>query len=511
MQSEGLRGIFELGRIRLAALTLSFFFGIGATPQFEREVAAAEAPLVTELNRSVIEGRQVAYEVRMNLTRVEVIGKPLANIFAASYLGTGNRANRPVLFFFPGGPGSAASGLILGGFGPQVVDYSTNPMEQSRLVPNQESLLDAADLVFVDMPEVGFSKILPGVDSKEVFGIRQDARLQAAFIDQWLEQNGRRSAPVFIAGKSYGALRVANTALDLIRNYKGVNLRGLIILSGAWDISAMDFPGGFTTTGDLNAYASFMPTYAAIAWHYGMAGKGETLESFVSRARTFAIRQYLPALVLGQRLPPADRAELSRQIAAFTGLSEAFLFANDNRISSALFRKSLRPGQTLGLDNASFNLEADPHEFGGDTRLDSAWERYLASLRFRHAAHYVRGSLEPAKQWDWLVSDDWRLGYPRATDALGPVMAAAPALHVFVATGYFDLATPFLMAENAVCQLPQGAERIEQHAYPSGHSLWVDEPTRRLLQRDIRTFLASTMALARGEEKLRASGSCDPG
>ncbi|WP_447752272.1 S10 family serine carboxypeptidase-like protein [Sphingopyxis fribergensis] len=454
--------------------------------------ASTELPLRPHHAVAIVGPVKVDYRVTFQRTRVSFEDRALAEIISLDYIRDGSGAttsDRPVIFFFPGGPGSAASGLALGGFAPQVVDYSSDVDRPSpaRLIDNHQSLIDIADLVFVDMPGVGFSRLLPDVDGALAYGVRQDARVQAEFVRQWLRANKRDTSSVFLTGKSYGAIRASYTGLEISRTYPDIDLAGLVILSGAWDVAAMDFPRYFTATGDNSAYWSWLPTYAALAHHYGKAGRGKTFEDFVEAARRFALHRYAPALLSGGRVSADESGILAKELAAFTGLPVDALVERQNRIDSSNFQERLVPGRPLGLDNGTFTAKLDPHEFGGDTALDTAWEAYIRDLGVKDPASYVDGSARFAPDWDWLVTDRWRLGYPRAIAAIVPLMEAKPKLRIFVAAGYFDMATPFFMAENAVAALP--APRATLREYPSGHSLWVHAPTRTALQKDMRLFV----------------------
>lgn len=444
----------------------------------------------------------MAYDIKAAAARLlDGEQRPIADLFSMAYLrrGLGKRGTRPIIFFFPGGPGSAASGLDIGGFGPRVMDYPEDPATRAMPVlrENPRSLLDLADLVFVDMPGVGFSRLLPDGRAAHLNGIRSDAKMHAAFVRSWLSGHERLDDPIFLAGKSYGVIRASYTALQLTTDGAPVRLVGLILLSGAWDAAAMDFADSFTPDGDLSAYWSFLPTYAAIAWHYGKVNRRGRFEDFIERARQFALDDYAPALLRGERLSLADRERLARRMSSFIGLPAPLIRAHGGRISTTTFRENLLPGQPLGFDNASFAKDHDPDEFGGDHALDQAWQGYLREIGFSEAEAYVTGSYLPAVHWDWLASDVWRMGYPKATQALKPLAAAKPELQLFIAAGYFDLATAFFMAENSAAQPGMPQDRIVLKHYPSGHSLWVHPPTREALTNDVRAFVTDCLLTQR--------------
>jgi len=431
-----------------------------------------------------------AYEVHLDSLNFTSAGRPAARVVAVSYLGRerdpDKNQERPVVFFFPGGPGLSVSSLVLG-FGPRVVDFEQR--DNLRLVDNSATPLADADLVFVDMPGAGFSRISADRDQRALYGIRKDAELHALVVQGWLTSHRRARSPVFIAGHSYGVIRAAYTALALASEARDIDLRGLILICGAWDLGAMDFAGTITPDGDLSAYWSAIPSFAAIAWHYSRVARRGTLEEFVAEARRFATERYAPALIRGGDLGATAKLDLARTLSDYVGLSPQTIAEHGLRIDPSLFRRQLIPAQPFGIDNATLPEGLDPITGAGSSVVANAWNAYLRELGLHGPDEYLMGSFEPAAIWDWNTSDTWRMGYPRVTQPLAELIKLKPDVRMLVAAGYFDLATPYFMIENAAAQVDEPHGRVTMKLYPSGHSLWIDPTSRTAANSDVRTFV----------------------
>ena len=168
-------------------------------------------------------------------------GKPVvkmttaeASMFYVAYFTDGApSASRPVTFLYNGGPGSATVWLHMGAFGPRRVVTAGDqhlPAAPYTVVSNEWSLLDATDVVFIDAPGAGFSRIAGPDKEKSFYGVDADAYAFAEFITQFLGKFGRWNSPKYLFGESYGTTRSAVLVAELELR-RAVDFNGVIMLS----------------------------------------------------------------------------------------------------------------------------------------------------------------------------------------------------------------------------------------------------------------------------------------
>jgi carboxypeptidase C (cathepsin A) len=474
--------------------------------------SAIAAPVVTR-HQGVFGGRRVSYDAVYEEAQIaDSKGVPAAIMSSFSYIERSAKTEtaRPVLFIFNGGPGSASIWNHLGGLGPRRVRFD-DPARPPTTAPfgleaNPYSLLDAADLVFIDPVLTGFSRLLPGGSPEEFLGTTQDARAFAEFIGQWLTRHGRWNSPKLIVGASYGTTRAIALASALMGgvfppqgSLGAINLNGLVILGPALG------GGGPPFAGNDRPAISELPTMAATAWYHGRLPASVTsVEAAIEAAHSFARSEYLAALDAGHLLDAATRERLANRLAELTGVpADAWLAAN-LRLGSAAFRARLLQdnGLEVGAYDARFTLPAGAG--GGDPVVDeasmgqytpgfvAAFNHMLSSeLGLRPNARYV--PIEWSKvnfRWDFGAGPGIPVARNDAT-ALARVMRRNPALQVFVGAGYYDFATTLGAAEYALAHAPIPRERLQFKGYPSGHIPFLGEDSARTLATDLRNFLRS--------------------
>ena len=455
-----------------------------------------------------LEGRFGGVDVKYTATVAETIlvddkDKPEASIWSTAYVQTGvsDPAARPVTFLGNGGPGSSSVWLHMGVLGPKRVDVPSDAKDDGgppyRLIDNPECPLDLTDLVFVDPVGTGFSKPLGDTQGSAFWGVQQDARSVARFIRRWISDNRRWNSPKFIGGESYGTTRAAAVVNELEGGYDDVALNGILLIS-----AILDFSADSTATGNELAYALNLPTYAATAWYHQAAGEGQTLEAFVARARRFALGEYLHGLHAGASLAQEDRTRLAGELAHLTGLTREYVENCDLRLRPDRFQKELlrTRGLTVGrldsrytgvdLDEAGESPENDPSFYGIDGAYAAAINAWLRDgLGVELDAHYrIIGGLSGA--WDWDLGDPF---YCNVAPYIGQAMRENSGLHVFVAAGYYDMATPFFGAEYSLNRSGVVPERVHYAYYEAGHMMYVNHPSLAKLQGDVREFLATTL------------------
>ncbi|MGZ8286564.1 MAG: S10 family peptidase [Allosphingosinicella sp.] len=495
-------------KILLAASLLALAapaLGQEAAPPAKDEAAKAiPAPIVSVTRHTgTFGGQRVAYTATASETYLKAAdGTPKASIFSIAYVKAPRDPNRPVAFLFNGGPGSGSLWLHMGAFGPKRVAIPSDARDDGAppfpILDNPDSLLDVADIVFIDPVGTGFSRPLGKTEGKEYWGVTQDARSVAEFIRIWLGENGRWNSPKFLGGESYGTTRSAAVVNQLEGAFNDVSLNGIILIS-----TILDFGAQASVPGNEMPYVLFVPSMAAAAFHHGKApADAGTLEGFVQEARDFAAGDYATALFKGQKLQGEERAAIRRRLARFTGLSERFLESADLRVSDQRFYKELLRDRGLVVgrldarytgrdhDNAGEAPDNDPSFYGidaGYTAALNAWVR--DGLGFRTDRQY--STIAGLGDWDWDLKDQGGESkyYKNVAPYIGRAMRENSGLRIFVGQGYYDFATPFFGAEYSLSRTGIPQERIVYRYYGSGHMMYVRDEDRTKLSNDIRAFI----------------------
>ena len=428
-------------------------------------------------------------------------GRAEAVIVTTSYVKDPEDTSRPVFFIYNGGPGSGSVWLQMGAFGPKRVDIPSDARDDGAppypVQDNPDSLLDVADLVFIDPPGTGFSYLTQGTDKSKYYGLRQDARAVAQVIRRWINDNGRWASPKYIGGESYGTTRTAMLVDELEgATYNDVGLNGLILIS-----TILDFAGREPTPGNEMAYVVTLPNMAAAAYYHGVV-EAPSVEAIAEEARQFAIGPFASALLKGQDLPEAERAAVRARMAELTGLSEEYLDQANLRVTAPRFYKELLRdrGLTIGrldarytgtdFDNAGEYPDADPSFYGIDAGYTAAineWAR--EGLGFETDRAYNSIGREPGANWDWTLDGQGRNAYLNVAPFIGRAMRQNSGLRVFNAQGWYDFATPFFGAEYSLNRTGIPQERITKRYYDAGHMMYIRDEDRARLSEDIRAFI----------------------
>lgn len=438
---------------------------------------------------------------------------PYGSIFSVAYTLDGADPNtRPVTFLYNGGPGSATIWLHMGSVGPVRVETdspkATGPAPY-HLVPNQYSLLDKTDLVFIDAPLTGFSRAVGKGTDKDFTGVDQDLRAFTKFIVRWVTVNQRWNSPKYLFGESYGTTRSAGLSDSL--EGEGIYLNGVILLSSVLNYNVMA-PGL-----DVD-YIGNLPSYAAIAYYHDkIQNKPTDMNSFLEQARKLATGDYAEALSEGDAISPEHLDEIARKVSQFTGLNVQYVKEANLRISPTRFRKELLrdEGDILGrydarfeatdVDNAGEFPGYDPSDTGIAGAFIAAFHDYLVrELKFDaiDPATY-RPSAGSIGQWDWhhrppgmpARGFGGQQQMPYVAGDLADAMRKNPKLKVFSANGLFDLATPFFITEQALHGMmlaPDLSKNVEFGYYPSGHMVYLNVDALKSMRRDLEGFYDQT-------------------
>jgi carboxypeptidase C (cathepsin A) len=470
-------------------------------PAANEKAGEIEPQVRTRTMTGTFGGQRVSYRATMAETVLESDdGKPEAVIVTTSYVKDPRDTSRPVFFLFNGGPGSGSVWLQMGAFGPKRVAIPSDARDDGAppypLLDNPDSLLDVADLVFIDPPGTGFSYLTRDTNPKKYYGLEQDAEAVAKVIRLWLNDNGRWNSPKYLGGESYGTTRTAMVARELEGGtYNDVGLNGLILIS-----TILDFAGREPTPGNEMAYVVTLPNMAAAAYYHGKV-QAPSVEAIVEEARQFAIGPFATALLKGQDLPDAERAAVRAELARLTGLSERYLDQADLRVTSQRFYKELLRdrGLTIGrldarytgrdFDNAGETPDNDPSFYGidaGYTAAINSWAR--DTLGFETTREYQSIGREPGRNWEWSTGQG-RGAYLNVAPYIGQAMRQNSQLRVFNAQGYYDFATPFFGAEYSLKRMGIPQDRVEFQYYDAGHMMYIRDEDRAKLSRDIRAFI----------------------
>jgi carboxypeptidase C (cathepsin A) len=445
--------------------------------------------------------------------------KAEASMFYVAYFKNGApSADRPITFFYNGGPGSSTVWLHMGAFGPRRVvtaDDSHTPAAPYTLTNNAYSLLDATDMVFIDAPGTGFGR-LAGKDKEKAFwGVDPDAHAFSQFIMEFLSKYGRWNSPKYLFGESYGTPRSAVVINDLETN-NDVDFNGVILLSQIlnFDLSA---DGPEYNPGTDEAYIVALPTFAATAWYHNrLADRPADLEAFLKEVEAFADTDYAQALQAGDQLDPARRQAVAERLAKYTGLPVAYILKADLRVNGGMFEKMLQDseGLTTGrldsrfsgpdMDPLSKEADYDPQSAAISSAYVSAFNDYVRKQLGYGEGKTYKPEIDAGRDWKFEHQPP---GVPIPLPGMLNVMpdlAAAmkydPQLKIMVNGGYFDLATPFYEGwyEDHHLQIPAKLQdNIEYRYYQSGHMVYAHESALKELHDNVASFIGRTDNLGR--------------
>jgi carboxypeptidase C (cathepsin A) len=479
-------------------------------PKEEKKPPAPEEKIVQTKHSLKIGGQEIKYTATAGTILLKLEdGTPKASIFYVAYTkdDVNDASQRPLTFSFNGGPGSASVWLHLGFFGPrrvQMGDAGSLLPPPYKLVDNEVSLLDISDLVFIDPVSTGYSRAVPGEAPRQFHGVTEDVESVADFIRLYATRNKRWSSPKFLAGESYGTTRAAGLSGYLQQRY-GMYLNGIVLISAILNFETAEFD-----TGNDLPYILYLPTYTAIAWYHKRLPadlQGGDVQKAVEESRKFAVGEYADALLTGDALPSARRAEIMQKVARLTGLSPDYIDRTNLRIEIQRFTKELLRSErrTIGRIDARFtgidrDAAGERPEF--DPSIAAIIGPYSGMLN-----DYVRNDLKfdsdlpyevltgRVRPWNYAPYEN---RYVNVAETLRGAMTQNPFLHVFVAKGYYDLATPFFAADYTFDHLgldPTLRGHLSGAYYEAGHMMYVHPPSLAKLKADIALFIKSSMTV----------------
>jgi carboxypeptidase C (cathepsin A) len=411
-------------------------------------------------------------------------------------------AQRPVTFFYNGGPGSSSVWLHMGSLAPvrvQSASAAATAPPPYDLAPNPYSLIDKSDLVFIDAVGTGWSTPVGKGKGKDFWGVDQDLDAFAKAITRYVTINQRWNSPKFLFGESYGTTRSAGLVNKL--QGQGMAFNGVVLLS-----SILNY--GANSPGLDQTYIGALPTFAAIAWYHDkVADKPADLHAFLDEARAFATGEYASALAKGQNLSTSELDATAAKLSRYTGLSVAYLKEANLRVSQSRFRKQLLRDErrTLGrydaryegidLDAAGENPEYDASDTAIAGAFTAAFNNYVeGTLKWSSDTPYRTTNFEIIKDWDWKHTQPgarFPQRVPYVAGDLARAMRENPKLQVLSANGYFDLATPFFATESDLSHMqldPSLRGNLEFRYYPSGHMVYLNVDALKQFKGDLDAF-----------------------
>jgi carboxypeptidase C (cathepsin A) len=476
--------------------------GTGQRPPQERPSPVPEETPVITHHSITVGGKELHYTATVGMMPLKNRdGETEARIFFMAYTldGVSDRQKRPLTFSFNGGPGSASVWLHMGALGPRRVPMNpdgTMPAPPYHLVDNEYTWLDQSDLVFIDPVGTGYSRALRPEVASRFFSLQGDIESVGEFIRMYLTRSERWTSPLFLAGESYGTTRASALSGYLIG--RGIAFNGIVLISTIMNFETTDFASG----NDL-PYVMYLPSYAATAWYHKKLPRdmqAKSVQKVVAEAEEWAANDYTLALEKGDRLSGPERQETINKLARFTGIDPKFIDNANLRVSLNFFRKELLRDEkrSIGRLDARFKgydssyVTAGPDFDASEAAIrppyTSTFNNYIRQeLGFKSDLEYyiLGGGIGP---WNWGTNN----GYVDTSVALRTAMAQNPYLKIFVAMGYYDMATPYFAVQYTMHHIsldPGLLRNFSTGYYEAGHMMYIDEKQLGKLRGDVRKFI----------------------
>lgn len=454
-----------------------------------------------------LKDRSIKYTARAGVIPLkDEFDETEAEIFFTAYEldGVDDRADRPLTFVFNGGPGSASIWLHMGAVGPQRVRMEQEgwmPAPPYRLEANRQTWLDQTDLVFVDPVGTGFSRATKEELDKKYWSFKGDIESVGEFIRLYLTRYQRWSSPLFLAGESYGTTRVAGLSGYLVD--KGITFNGIILISTALDLRTI-----FFAQGDDLPFQLFVPTYTATAWYHKKLDESlqkRNLPDLLAEVEAWSKSELTVALMKGDRIDEKEGHTVAEKLALYTGLDLDYVLGSNLRINIHRFCKELLRNEkrSVGrLDSRFKGVEAsavnefpefDPSMLSILPPYTSTFNDYVRSkLGIETDLTYEPLSLNVNEKWEWEKGT-----LPTTGEALRGAMAKNPYMKVFVAQGYYDLATPHFATEYMITHMNIDADlrnNVEMGFYEAGHMFYLDVGCLAAFKNDVDKFVQASTA-----------------
>jgi carboxypeptidase C (cathepsin A) len=511
---------FLLLALVLAALATAFVLAPASALAAEAKTDAKAAPAKPAAKDSLsaepvvtrheisIGGKVLKYTVTTGkLPLKNAAGETDAEIFFMAYTAdrSGGPETRPLMFSFNGGPGSASVWLHLGALGPKRVKMMPDgsmPSPPYKLVDNEYTWLDQTDIVFIDPVGTGYSRASKPELGAKYWGVQGDLESVGEFIRLYLTRYERWASPLFLVGESYGTTRAAGLSGYLV-DQSGIAFNGILLVSSILNFQTADF-----TRGNELPYSLYLPTYAATAWYHKKLPsdlQGKPLRAVLDEVEAWAGGDYPAALALGTRLTGEARTAAVDRLSRYTGLDPRYVDRADLRVNIQQFCKELLRSEkrTVGRldsrfkgideDLVSETPEHDPSLTAIRPPYTAMFNQYVrAELGYKtDLPYYILGG--GIGSWEWGSA---RAGFPDVSGSLREAFSKNPDMKLFVASGHYDLATPYFATKYTLDHLglePAERARVTTREYEAGHMMYIDSAELAKLKHDVSEFISGAL------------------
>ncbi len=454
-----------------------------------------------------IKGKPLNYTTTTGLMPIRnaQTGEIEAKIFFMAYTldGVADNAKRPLMFSFNGGPGSASVWLHLGALGPKrakMLDDGLLPPPPYNLVDNEQTWLTDTDLVFIDPVGTGYSRAIKPELAAKFFSVNGDLDSVGETIRMYLGRFERWNSPLFLVGESYGTTRASGLSNLLFE--KGIGLNGIMLISTVMNFQTIRFADGNDLT-----YPLIFPSYTATAWYHKRLSadlQKKSLAEVLKEAEKFATEDLTVGLAKGDRMTAPERQSLIEKFSRLSGLSQIYVDQNNFRVDLSRFNKELLRDKKLttgrldsrftGIDKdlAGDNVESDPSMNAIRPPYTATFNNYVRlDLGFKSdLEYYILGG--GVGRWDWNQNN----GYTNTAPTLQQAMQKNPYMKIFVASGYYDMATPYFAAEYTLATMNLDAslrKNISVNYYEAGHMMYIEKNSLRKLKDDASLFIQTAL------------------
>ncbi|WP_026953895.1 S10 family peptidase [Algoriphagus vanfongensis] len=478
---------------------LSAMFLLGFTVAMAQETR--QIPVESKIEKThqtTIKGKSIPYK---SITGTQPVwndkGEPIASLFYTYYERTdiSDKDTRPLVISFNGGPGSASIWMHLAYTGPVIlnIDDEGYPVQPYGTKSNPHSILDVADIVYVDPVNTGYSRIVDEETPRSTFfGINSDIKYLADWVNTFVTRQNRWASPKYLIGESYGTTRVAGLVAQL-QNAHWMYFNGVILVSPT--------ELGIERGGPVQM-ANYLPYYAATAWYHGQLPadlQSKDLDEILPEVEAYTLDKVLPAMVKGGMLPAAERDAVATQMARYSGISKEAILGHNLMVPTSFFWKELlrEEGMTVGrLDSRykGFDRMEAGQRYDFDPALTS-WNHAFAPA-FNIYAKKVLGFETDLTYNLFGPVHPWDRSNEHTGEDLGQAMRQNPFLHVMVQSGYFDGGTDFFNAKYSMWHIdPNGKmkDRLTFKGYRSGHMMYLRAEDLETSNDDIRDFIQKSM------------------
>ncbi|SDS44701.1 Carboxypeptidase C (cathepsin A) [Formosa sp. Hel1_31_208] len=486
-------------------LKILFIFTLCSSITFAQDLQIPVDTTIVTNHSTTIKGQTVNYQATTGFQPVwDKDGHITASLYYTYYKRTNDKTGikRPLIISFNGGPGSASVWMHVAYTGPKVlnIDDEGYPVQPYGVKSNPNSILDVADIVYVNPVNTGYSrkvKLKDGkyAEDKEFFGINADIKYLASWINTFVTRNNRWESPKYIIGESYGGTRVMGLALEL-QNNQWMYLNGVIMVSPA-DYKVLRVGGPVSSS--LN-----LPYYTAAAWfHKSLPAElqKKDLLDILPEAENFAVNELMPAIAKGGFISDSERKTIANKMSYYSGLSEKVILQQNLDVPNRFFWKELlrdKTGQTIGrLDSRYLGIDKVETGIGPDysAELTSWLHSFTPAINY-----YIKNELNFSTDVKYNVFGDvgnWDRTNDNVRDNLRQAMAQNPYLKVLTQSGYYDGATTYFQAKYSMWQIdPSGKmkDRFTFKGYRSGHMMYLRNEDLIKANDDLREFIKTSSA-----------------